>query len=251
MNGGRMMIGVGTLINALAIILGAGVGLLIKHGIPERVKHTIMQGIGLAVVLIGLSGALQEVLQVGVDGRLEHRFTMLIIFCLVGGGLLGALFRLEEHIGRVGQRLEKRFSGLGGDFARGFITASLVFCVGAMAVVGALEEGLTGKIEILLSKSLLDGISAVIFGASLGPGVLFSAGAVLLYQGILTFLAGLVKTVMTAEVVSQMAAVGGILIIGIGFNLLEITEIKVGNLLPAIFLPILIDLAQKGLLALA
>jgi uncharacterized membrane protein YqgA involved in biofilm formation len=209
----------------------------------------MMQGIGLAVVLIGLSGVLQELLQVGAEGTLERRFTMLIILCLVGGGIIGAAFRIEERLARLGRRFEQRFTGLGGGFARGFITASLVYCVGAMAVVGALEEGLTGKIELLLSKSLLDGISAVIFGASLGPGVIFSAGSVILYQGTITFLAGLVKTLMTAEVISQMSAVGGILIMGIGFNLLEITEIKVGNLLPAIFLPILFDLVQRGFLA--
>jgi uncharacterized membrane protein YqgA involved in biofilm formation len=240
------MIGRGTIINVIAIVVGASGGLLLKNGIPERMKHTIMQGIGLAVVMLGLSGALQELFLLSAEGRLERRFTMLMILCLVGGGMIGAAFRIEERLERLGKRVEQKFSGLGGNFARGFITASLVYCVGAMAVVGALEDGLTGKIEILLSKSILDGISAVIFGASLGPGVLFSAVSVFLYQGTLTILAGLVKTVMSPEVLSQMSLIGGILIMGIGVNLLEIGKIKVGDLLPAIFLPLLLELVPKG-----
>lgn len=239
------MIGRGTIINAMAIIIGATGGLLIKNGIPERVKHTIMQGIGLAVVMLGLSGALQEIFLVTAAGGLERRFTLLIIFSLVGGGCIGAGLRIEEYLEHLGQRIEQKFTRLEGGFARGFITASLIYCVGAMAVVGAFEDGLTGKIEILLSKSLLDGVSAVVFGASLGPGVVFSAGTVLLYQGLLTLLAGLLKTVITAEVLSHMSLIGGILIMSIGFNILEITKIKVGNLLPAIFLPLLFDLGQK------
>ena len=241
------MIGRGTIINVIAIMVGAGIGLLIKNGIPERLKKTIMHGIGLAVVVLGLSGACQELFLITADGRLERRFTMLMIICLVGGGILGASLRIEERLARLGKRLEQKFTRLGGDFARGFITASLVYCAGAMAVVGALEDGLTGKIDILLSKSLLDGISSIIFGASLGPGVVFSAGAVFLYQGFLTILAGLGKNVMTPVVLSQMSLVGGILIMGIGLNILEITEIKVGDLLPAIFLPVVIDLTIRWL----
>ncbi|NLM36745.1 MAG: DUF554 domain-containing protein [Firmicutes bacterium] len=241
------MIGKGTLINVIAIVAGAGGGLLLKNGIPERMKQTIMQGIGLAVVMLGLSGALQELFLLAAEGRLERRFTMLMILCLVAGGMIGTGFRIEERLERLGKRLELKFSRLGGNFARGFITASLVYCVGAMAVVGALEDGLTGKIEILLSKSILDGISAVIFGASLGPGVLFSAVSVFLYQGTLTLLAGLVKTVISPEVLSQMSLLGGILIMAIGFNLLAVSKIKVGDLLPAIFLPILFELVRQGL----
>ena len=244
------MIGRGTIINVLAIIVGASGGLLLKNGIPERMKHTIMQGIGLAVVMLGLSGALQELFLLAAEGRLERRFTMLMILCLVGGGLIGAALRIEERLERLGQRVEQKFSGLGGNFARGFITASLVYCVGAMAVVGALEDGLTGQIETLLSKSILDGISAVIFGASLGPGVIFSAIPVLLYQGTITVLAGLVKAVMSPEVLSQMSLLGGILIMAIGLNLLEIGKIRVGDLLPAIFLPFLFELVRNWFLVL-
>lgn len=244
------MIGRGTIINVMAIIVGASGGLLLKNGIPERVKHAIMQGIGLASVMLGLSEALQELFLLTAEGRLERRFTMLMILCLVGGGVIGASFRVEDRLEHLGKRLEQKFSRFGGNFAQGFITASLVYCVGAMAVVGALEDGLTGQIDILLSKSILDGISAVIFGASLGPGVIFSAVSVFLYQGTLTIMAGLVKTVMSPEVLSQMSLIGGILIMGIGFNLLEIGKIKVGNLLPALFLPFLLELAQKGLAAL-
>ena len=239
------MIGRGTIINVIAIMVGASGGVLLKNGIPERMKHTIMQGIGLAVVMLGLSGALQEFFLLTAEGRLERRFTMLMILCLVGGGMIGAGFRIEERLEQLGKRVEQKFSGLGGNFARGFITASLVYCVGAMAVVGSLEDGLTGKIEILLSKSILDGISAVIFGASLGPGVIFSAVSVFLYQGTLTILAGLVKTVMSPDILSQMSLIGGILIMGIGLNLLEIGKIKVGDLLPAIFLPFLFELVRN------
>ncbi len=239
------MIGIGTIINALAIGGGAAIGLLIKNGIPERIKTTIMQAIGLAVLMIGLSGSLKEIFQVAAGGYLESRFTILMILCLVCGGIIGELLRIEERLANLGGWLQKRFSKQGGDLVRGFVTASLVYCVGAMAVVGALEDGLTGKINILLSKSLLDGISAVVFGASLGAGVALSALSVLLYQGVITLLAGTVKALLTTTVISQTSLLGGVLIMSIGLNLLEITEIKIGNLLPAIFLPVVFDLVKQ------
>jgi uncharacterized membrane protein YqgA involved in biofilm formation len=129
--------------------------------------------------------------------------------------------------------------GGGGNFAQGFVTASLLFCVGAMAIVGSLEDGLTGDAGTLLAKSILDGVSAVIFAATMGIGVVFSAIPVFIYQGAITLLAGFIKPFLTDMVISQTSLVGSILIIGIGFNMLELKKFKVGNMLPAIFIPII------------
>lgn len=230
------MIGIGTIVNVVAIIAGAVAGSLIRGGLPEKFKNIIMQGVGLAVLLIGLSGALQGLFTVAGNG-LERQFVMLMIFSMVIGGITGELLQIEARLEKIGQWFEKKFSRSESTFAQGFITASLVYCVGAMAIVGALEDGLTGDATTLFSKSILDGVTAVIFAAGMGMGVALSALPVLAYQGGITLLAGAMRPFLTVTVIHQMSLVGGILIFAIGLNLLEVTRIKVGNLLPAIFVP--------------
>ncbi len=210
----------------LAIIAGSLLGLLLKGGIKERYRLTIMQAIGLAVIMIGLQSALKT------DAIL------VVIFSLAIGGLLGEWINIEIRLEHLGQWLEKRFSATGGEFAKGFVTASLIYCVGSMAIVGALESGLNDNHQILYAKSVLDGISSVVFASTFGLGVFFSAFPVLLYQGIITLSASLLKLVLVNAVVTQMSAVGGLLIMAIGINILNITRIKVGNMLPSIFVPI-------------
>lgn len=232
------MSGLGTLINILAIIIGAVLGVVLKKGIPERFKNTIMQAIGLAVVIVGLSGALQGIYSVTGD-KLDRNYITGMILSLVIGSLLGEIIKIEDKLDKLGEWFQKRFSKGESTFAKGFVTASLVYCVGAMAIVGSLEDGLYGKIDILLAKSMLDGISAIVFAATLGPGVAFSALSVLVYQGAITLAAGALKPVLTDAVVAQMSMVGGVLIMAIGFNILEIKKFRVGNMLPSIFMPLL------------
>ncbi|MCL6558277.1 MAG: DUF554 domain-containing protein [Firmicutes bacterium] len=213
----------GTIVNAAAIIFGAAFGLLFKRGIPERVSCTIMQGIGLAVILVGLSMALQT------------KQILVVILSLVLGGLTGEILNIEGGLDRLGKWLESKVGGGTGDVGRAFVTTSLIYCVGAMSIMGSIEDGLNKNPQILFTKSALDGISAVVFASTMGIGVAFSAFPVFIYQGSITLLAALIKDLLSPAAVSEMTAVGGLLIVGIGLNILNIKKIKVGNLLPSIF----------------
>ncbi len=214
---------VGTFVNAAAIILGTLAGMIFKKGIPERVRRTILHGIGLAVILIGLQMSLQT------------RQVLVVVISLVLGGLTGELLNIEGGLERLGQWLESKVGGTQRDMGKAFVTTSLIYCVGAMAIMGSIEDGLYNNPGILLTKAALDGISAIVFASTMGPGVAFSAFPVLVYQGSITLLAAHVKGFLSAAAVAEMSATGGLLIVGIGLNILNIVEIKVGNLLPAIF----------------
>lgn len=228
----------GSVVNAAVIIGGALLGILIKGKLSERFKTIIMQALGLSVVIIGLSGTLSGIYKVASDGTLESDYIMVMIICLVVGSIIGEAIKIEQKLNRFAELIQKKLPGSGADFSIGFVTATLVYCVGAMAIVGSLDEGLTGNAETLYAKSMLDCISSVIFSSTMGIGVLFSAIPVLLYQGSITLLAGFLKPLLTTEVICQMSLIGNILILGIGLNILEIRSIKVANMLPAVFLPI-------------
>ena len=221
---------VGTLINTVAILVGTALGLLLRKGIPERLRETVVQGQGLCVILIGLSGALKT------------GDTLCMIICMVAGALIGAAINIEKRLNDLGAFLERkvtRGTGETGSVAKGFVSASLLFCVGAMAIVGAMDSGLRGDHSTLIAKSALDGISAIFFASSLGIGVGLSAFAVLIYQGAIALLAMWIEPLLTQAVITEMSAVGGLLIMGIGLNMIYDKHIPVGNLLPAIFLPML------------
>lgn len=217
----------GTIVNAAAILVGALLGSLLKGGFPDKFKVTIMQGVSLTVILIGLSMAMKT----------EN--VLVVILSIVTGGILGELLRIEDCLNQLGKNLERRFGGGDGSFTKGFVTGSLVFCVGAMAIMGSLESGLTGRHTTLFVKSILDGVTALVFASSMGIGVGFSAIPVFLYQGGITMAAAYVKAFLTDAMIREMSATGGLLIFGIGLNMLsEKIHIKVGNLLPAIFIAI-------------
>ncbi len=218
----------GTIVNTIAILLGGLLGLLFGQALHDKIKKTVIQGIGLAVLLIGGNMALKT----------EN--PLVVIASLVLGGIVGEWIDIEHRLQQLGNWLERKFAknGQGTGFTKAFVTASLIYCVGAMAIMGALESGLTGNHTILYAKSMLDGISALVFASSMGVGVLASAIPVFLYQGLITFSAGLLQGVLSSQVITEMGAAGGLLIVGIGFNILEIKEIKVGNLLPGIFIAI-------------
>lgn len=218
----------GTIVNSLAIIAGAIIGILFGQALPEKMKKTVIQGIGLAVLLIGISMALQT------------KNTLIVIASLVIGGIIGEWIDIEYRLQQLGNWLEKTLSKgkSQGNFTKAFVTTSLIYCVGAMAIMGALESGLKGEHSILYAKAMLDGISAIVFASSMGIGVLASVVPVFLYQGGITLSASLLQGLLSAPVIAEMTATGGLLILGIGLNILEIKEIKVGNLLPGIFVAI-------------
>lgn len=226
----------GTIVNALAIVVGSLLGLMLQRGIPEQYQQTILQGIGLSVILIGWKSALLA-------------DNLLVVICsIVIGAVLGEWLRIEGRLEGLGQWLEDRISARFGNtksLARGFVTASLVYCVGSMAIVGSLESGLAGQHQTLFAKSVLDGVIAVVFTSAMGIGVLLSSFVVLLYQGILTQAAVLLKPLLAPMVVTQMTSVGGLLIVAIGLNTLGLIKIRVGNLLPAIFLPLIYHLCRS------
>lgn len=222
----------GTIVNTIAIVFGGLIGLLFGQRFPDKIKKTVIQGIGLAVLLIGGSMALQTT------------NPLIVISSFVLGGIIGESIDIELKLQHMGEWLERKFSkkGQGPGFAKAFVTTSLIYCVGAMAIMGSLESGLTGNHNILFAKSMLDGITALIFASYMGIGVLVSALPVFLYEGAITLAAGLLQGILSSQVIAEMSATGGLLILGIGFNILEIKEIKVGNLLPAIVVAVPITL---------
>ncbi|MFZ5645067.1 MAG: DUF554 domain-containing protein [Bacillota bacterium] len=222
---------IGTLVNVASIVGGGIIGILLKKGLPDPVKNTVMQGLGLSVILIGGQMAFKT------------QNILLVVISLVLGGIIGQLVDIEKRLASFGNKLEVRFGGGDSKFSRAFVSTSLIYCVGAMAIIGSIEDGLTGNPSTLYAKSILDGVSAVIFSSTMGIGVIFSALPVFLYQGSITLLAEVVKNLFTDNVIRELTATGGILIAGIGINLLEIKEIKVGNLLPSIVVIVILVLA--------
>jgi len=218
----------GTIVNVIAIIVGGFTGMVLKRGIPENFKQTVMQGIGLTVVLIGFQMALKT------------QNPLIVIGSLVIGGILGEWAAIEDKLRRLGLWLENKVGKDKGEVAKAFVSTSLIYCVGAMAITGAIEDGLNGNPQTLYAKSMLDGFSAVIFASTMGIGVVFSALPVLLYQGTISLLAKWAASLLSVPVTAEMTATGGLLIVGIGMNILGIKEIRVGNLLPAIGVAVII-----------
>jgi hypothetical protein len=216
----------GTIVNTLSIIIGSLVGLFFKGRIPEKYSETLMHGIGLVVVLIGIKTALKT------DAIL------IVIICFVVGSLFGEFLQIEDRLDQFGNWIGRRLSNDSAGISKGFVSASLLYCVGAMAIIGSMESGLTGNHQTLFAKSILDGIGSIFFASTLGLGVLFSAVSVFVYQGLITITASSIKPFLLPEVVAQMSAIGGLLIVAIGLGLLEIKKIKIGNMLPAIFFPL-------------
>lgn len=219
----------GTIVNAVAIIIGCMVGLFFHGRLPEKYRTVIMQGICLGVMLIGLQMALS------VEGTVQ---VLIVIFSLVIGGIIGEFLQLEERLNIFGEFIKERFSAEDGHFVEGFVQASLIYCVGAMAIMGAIQDGLHNDPTLLYTKSLLDGTFSIAFTATFGSGVMFSAIPVFIYQGIISLLAAEAAGLLGDAVITEMTATGGLLIFAIGLNMLEITEIRIGNLLPAIFVAV-------------
>jgi uncharacterized membrane protein YqgA involved in biofilm formation len=219
----------GTIVNCITVIIGSLVGVLCKKGISQRFSNAIMQGLGLCVLYIGISGTL------------EGQNVLVAILSMASGAIIGEALDLDSRLDRLGKRLEKAAGGQDdGSIARGFVAASLLFCVGAMSIVGSIQGGLSGNHETIFAKSLIDGIAAIVLASTMGIGVIFSALFILVYQGGIALCAGFVAPILTDAIIAEMTCVGSLLIAGLAFNMLGITKLKVMNFVPAIFMPIII-----------
>lgn len=232
---------VGTLVNVIAVLGGGALGLMLGNRLPERLKSTVISGLGLFTLAYGV------VSFVGSQNQLVVLGSILI------GAILGEWWQIEEGLRRLGHWLEDRFAGGGENgaenrFVRGFLTASLVFCVGPMAILGSIEDGLTGNYQTLVVKSVLDAFGAVAFASTLGVGVLFSALIILIYQGSITLLAAQVQAGISPAMMTEMTATGGVILLAIAIgSLLELRPIRSANFLPALFLAPLLVLAFQAL----
>lgn len=222
----------GTIVNSVAIILGSLIGLLFHKSIKSNYSDIMLKSVSLSIILIGMSNALKT----------EN--LMIVIFSMVVGAIIGEYLKIEENLNKLGDFLERKFASKGGNISKGFVTSSLVYCVGSMAIIGALESGLSGNHQTLFAKSTLDGISAIVFSSSMGIGVILSSISVFLYQGAITISSSLLKDFLIGSVVTEMSATGGLLILALGFNMLEFKSIKVANMLPAIFMPLIFYIIQ-------
>ncbi|QAT43660.1 DUF554 domain-containing protein [Aminipila luticellarii] len=222
----------GPIVNAAAIVVCGLAGTYIIKGVPERFENLVMKAIALSLIYIGISGAL------------ENKRVMILILSLVIGAIIGEAINIDAQMNRLGKWAEGKLGFSEGNFSKGFVTASILFCTGSMSIVGSLESGLQGNHEMLFAKAILDGVIAIVFASQLGVGVTFSAVPVFLYEGGIALGATFMKGLLTNEIITEMSAVGSLLIAGIGFNFMEIKEIKVANLIPAIFLPWLFIVAE-------
>lgn len=227
----------GTLVNCIAVIAGGVIGLFFKKGINESFATSVNKSLGVAVLIVGLNGVISTMFRVNADGSLSSNGELLLVIYLVVGTLLGEILRLDDRLNGLSDKIENRFHLTG--FSAGFVNATILFCVGAMAIIGSLNDGLTGDSSVLFVKSTLDFTAAIIFAATLGVGVIFSFIPVLLYQGSITLLAGLLGNILVGQVLQEVCMVGYAIIICIAVNFLATTKIKTANMLPAILMPIL------------
>ena len=232
------MYGLGTLINAAAIVAGGLLGLLCGKFIKERFKDTLSKACGICVLFLGIAGALEGMLTVN-EGKVISGGSLLIIGCLALGALIGELINIEAGFEKFGVWLKKKTGNAkDGSFVDGFVTASLTVCIGAMAIVGAVEDGINGDISILVTKAILDLIIVMVMACSLGKGCLFSAIPVSLWQGFITLLSRLIAPFLTDQALLNLSMIGSILIFCVGLNLVWGKKIRVANLLPAVLLAV-------------
>jgi len=235
------MTGIGTIVNTAAILAGGGLGLLLKKGIPDRFQKIVFTATGTGTFLLGITGVITASVKAAGDGTLSGSYALGLILALVLGGVLGELLRIDRAFDRVGELLKSRFAGVSGagDIGGGFACATILFCSGAMAILGSIQDGAQGAPSMLYTKAVLDGVTALIFATVYGYGVLFSAGSVLVYQGVITLAAGWLAPRIAPIVITQMSMVGSAILMLIAFSLWDIRKFNIANLIPAAFMPIL------------
>lgn len=226
------MIGLGTIVNAVGIFAGAVLGLIFKKGLPKKWQETMMSGIAICIIVIGVQMALKT------------NNIVIVIFSMVIGSILGEIIDIEAGMNRIGEVLGKRIAGsnksVAAEIAAGFVNASVLFCSGAMAIVGSIQDGLLGDHATLFAKATLDGLISLVLTANLGVGVALSALSVGIYQGAITMLAGFIGPYITDAMLAEITGSGGVMIMAIGTNMLHLTKIRIGNMIPAMFVAALI-----------
>ena len=220
----------GTLVNVVLVLIGGGIGLFLKKGISERFSNLMMDALALVTIVIGITFATAS----------EN--ILIVILSLVIGAVVGEGINLDQQLNQLGKLVRNKVKSHSGNIGEAFVTATLLFCVGSMAIMGALDSGLKGNHTVLYTKAIMDGISALIFASSMGIGVLLSAVPILIYQGSITLLASWIEPYLTQGMMTEMNAVGGVILIGLGISILGIKEIKVSNLLPALIIPMLLGI---------
>ena len=218
----------GTLVNVGAVVVGSLLGLVIHKRMPEKITKLVFQAIGLFTLFLGFTMA----------GKTSNYLIM--IFSLVIGSIIGELLNIEKQINRLSDWLKAKSGSSNAKFSEGFLTSFLLFCMGSMSILGAIEEGMGGSPDLLLAKSVLDGFSSIALAAAMGIGVLFSAIPLLIYQGGLTLFSGYLQDYLTTPMINELSAVGGIILIGLGINILEIKQIRVINMIPALLVAVLL-----------
>lgn len=223
----------GTIVNVIAVLIGSSVGLILNKKFPEKISKIAFQGIGLFTIVLGMKMAL------------EINNLMIMIFSILLGGITGEFLNIEENTEKLSEKLKSKLKTNNEKFTEGLLTAFLLFCMGSMTVLGAFEEGLGKGSDLLMAKSVLDGFASIALSATLGVGVIFSVIPLLIYQGGLTLLASFASNYLSNNVVNEMSAVGGLLLLGLGLNILQIKKIKVLNLLPALLYAVIFALILK------
>ncbi len=241
------MIGLGTLANMGAILFGSMIGLLLQGGLKQRFQTTIMNALGLAVMFVGISGALQGLFVVQEDGLKTANVTLMILSLAIGA-FFGELIDIEARLDQVGVWIKStlRVKGeKGQNFVEGFVSSSLLFCIGAMAIIGSLQDGLSGNASMLFAKSIIDGTVAIFIASTLGIGVIFSIIPLGIYQGGITLSAKYIEPYLSEQMIANLSSIGSILIFGIGINMVFGKKIKCGNLLPAVLVPVIYELFTR------
>lgn len=247
---------IGNIVNTAAVIAGSIIGLMFKKGVSDRMQEILINALGMCTVFIGISGALQNMFVISDSGAgyaLNTEGTMLLIVSMVAGTVIGQLIDIEGRLEKLGDRLKKKFSRAGDTsrFTEGFVSSSLIICVGAMAIVGGISDGM-GHPDTLLAKSVLDFVIVLIFSSAMGVGVLFSAAALFLYQSVFDLIGYAAGNIMSAEIITGLSTVGNVLIFGVGVNLLlrgVLCEhkLRVGNMLPALAVAVIYAVAAQAI----
>ena len=237
------MTGLGTLVNMAAILIGSGLGLLLKNGIPKRLQTTISSAVGLCLIFVGITGAIKGLMNVS-GTTFETKDTLVVVICMAVGAAIGEWLNLEQKMENLGDWVKSKLprGASTSKFTEAFVSTSLVFCIGAMAIVGSIEDSLNHDYTILFTKAVMDGVLSIVFAASMGIGVAFSMFPIGIYQRGITLLAGLVKPYLTDLMIGRLSCIGSILIFALGLNLTIGTKIKIANMLPAVFLPVIVCL---------
>lgn len=232
------MSGIGTIINTAAVIIGSSIGITFKKGIDDKIQSILMQSCGVAVIFIGIVGTMKGMIIIE-DGLIQTQGAMLLIFSLVLGGIIGQLIDIEARLEEFGEGLKRKVSSQGDTlFVDGFVNTSLIICVGAMAIVGSIQDGLSGDYTMLAAKSVLDFVIVIVFASTYGRGVLFSAIPIFFYQGGITLLTVFIGPVLGEVLIGQLSFIGSALIFCVGVNIAFGKRFNVGNMLPALFGPI-------------